>query len=466
MSFRLAVRGTQNPAVSLPNLAAAQQIVGRERRERVSQLAYCCERCFDSRRRVNSIVRLYPSNQEKFREYTIMAHDVFISYSTTDKTIADAVCATLEAKGIRCWIAPRDVQPGTPYGEALINALNESRIMVLVFSSDSNNSLHVMREVERAVNKGLPIIPFRIEDVPLSKNMEYFISVPHWLDALTPPLEKHLQQLAETIETLAKKQIHYAEIEGKVPDTSKRGPLENLNFRIDAALLKKHRKAFLRPAFGTPCIWELFLDELIGAIDDTQAAINTGNLYSRARNLLSNFPDRGEYKTPEFRDAFREISKLLTEVKREAINFKDFFLSIYPEYDFRYECYGMIIDFYNQRPDLRHHIPQMFKHFDKIDALRNMILQILNTLLRRCDEEPFELIELSSDEVRNKEIGNAEYLYRYLYSTLPLVEDQDRHLLGFNAYEKKIAKDIRERMETDPELRKLMGKRKVAEDKE
>src|SRR5436853_3272886 len=35
---------------------AIEQIVGRERRERVSQLAWCGEGCFDSRRRVNSTV--------------------------------------------------------------------------------------------------------------------------------------------------------------------------------------------------------------------------------------------------------------------------------------------------------------------------------------------------------------------------------------------------------------------------
>jgi hypothetical protein len=64
-----------------------------------------------------------------------MAHDVFISYSTQDKPTADALCATLEAKGIRCWIAPRDIVPGMDWGEAIIDALQTSRVMVLVFSS-------------------------------------------------------------------------------------------------------------------------------------------------------------------------------------------------------------------------------------------------------------------------------------------------------------------------------------------
>jgi hypothetical protein len=131
-----------------------------------------------------------------------MAHDVFISHSNQDKAIADAVCATLERNKIRCWIAPRDVIPGVVYAEALIDALNQSKIMVLVFSSSSNKSIQVMREVERAVNKGIAIIPFRIENVVPSKAMEYFLSVPHWLDALTPPLEKHLQKLSDTVQAL------------------------------------------------------------------------------------------------------------------------------------------------------------------------------------------------------------------------------------------------------------------------
>jgi formylglycine-generating enzyme required for sulfatase activity len=131
-----------------------------------------------------------------------MAHDVFISYSSRDRSVAYAACATMESNRIRCWIAPRDVLPGIPYAEALIEAINGSRIMVLIFSSGANTSPQVSREVERAVAKGLPIIPFRVEDVPPSAAMEYYISSPHWLDALTPPLEEHLHHLAETVSLL------------------------------------------------------------------------------------------------------------------------------------------------------------------------------------------------------------------------------------------------------------------------
>ena len=131
-----------------------------------------------------------------------MAHDVFISYASGDKPVADAVCATLESHGIRCWIAPRDVLPGMHYGEAIIDAIHECRIMVLVFSSKANLSGHIPKEIERAVSQGVTVMPLRIEDVAPAKSLDYFIGSVHWLDALTPPLEVHLQRLAANVQTL------------------------------------------------------------------------------------------------------------------------------------------------------------------------------------------------------------------------------------------------------------------------
>src|SRR5271154_520661 len=128
-----------------------------------------------------------------------MAHDVFVSYSSKDKPAADATCAVLESKGIRCWIAPRDITPGADWGETIVGAIHTSRALVLVFSANANLSHQIKREVERAVNVGLPIIPLRIENVMPTKSLEYFLSTPHWLDAFTPPLEHHLNYLADVI---------------------------------------------------------------------------------------------------------------------------------------------------------------------------------------------------------------------------------------------------------------------------
>ena len=127
-------------------------------------------------------------------------HDVFISFAQVDKPVADAACAKLESRNIRCWIAPRDVSPGKNFPEAIVEGISGSRIMVLIFSSHSNKSQHVIRELTTALKKELIIIPFRIEDVEPTKSMEYLIGIPHWLDAINPPLERHLEVLVSTIQ--------------------------------------------------------------------------------------------------------------------------------------------------------------------------------------------------------------------------------------------------------------------------
>ena len=131
-----------------------------------------------------------------------MAHDVFISYSAKDKRAAEAACAFLEEEGIRCWIARRDVSAGTPWAAALVEAIQTSRAMLLVFSSRSNESEHVLREVSAAASAGIPILPFRVEHAPPSKELGYYIRRAHWLDAFKPPLKAHLPSLGDAMHRL------------------------------------------------------------------------------------------------------------------------------------------------------------------------------------------------------------------------------------------------------------------------
>ena len=128
-----------------------------------------------------------------------MDHDVFISYALADKAIAEAVCEALEAAGTACWIAPRDVASGMNYAARSSSAIGTSRVLVLVFSSATNTTRQITREVDRAVAQNLPILPFRIEDVAPSSSLEYYLADSHWLDAFSPSPEAHLGQLAEWV---------------------------------------------------------------------------------------------------------------------------------------------------------------------------------------------------------------------------------------------------------------------------
>lgn len=131
-----------------------------------------------------------------------MAHDVFISHARQDKSIADAVCANLEQAGIRCWIAPRDIEPGADWGASLMDGLKTSKILVLVLSSSANASPHIRREVERAVHQGITVVPLRVEDVLPEGALEYHLGTVHWLDAMTPPLEAHLNRLVDILSAI------------------------------------------------------------------------------------------------------------------------------------------------------------------------------------------------------------------------------------------------------------------------
>jgi hypothetical protein len=124
-----------------------------------------------------------------------VAREVFVSYSQPDHDCAMELVARLEAEGVNCWIAPRDIAPSADWAAEIIDAISNSRLMILVFSASSNDSAQVRREVERAVHKNVSILPFRIASVVPSKSLEYFLSSQHWMDAFPPPREPHYARL-------------------------------------------------------------------------------------------------------------------------------------------------------------------------------------------------------------------------------------------------------------------------------
>jgi hypothetical protein len=127
------------------------------------------------------------------------ARRVFVSYSQSDREPAFGIVSRLEAAGIDCWIAPRDVTPAADWAAEIVEAITGARVMVLVFSASTNDSPQVRREVERAVHHRVAVLPFRIADVLPSKSLEYFLSSQHWLDAFPAPLEPHYTRLIEHV---------------------------------------------------------------------------------------------------------------------------------------------------------------------------------------------------------------------------------------------------------------------------
>lgn len=169
-------------------------------------------------------------------------HDVFISYSSVDRAVADKVCAALERDGIRCWIAPRDVTPGKQWGAEIVRAITSSHLFVLILSATSNASEEVGHEVEIAARHRVRVVPVLIANVPLSSNIEYFVSDRHWLDATQPPLEPHLQRLVG----LARAELTASgAAEGDTPGLPA-APANRPGGELDvASLMRKHVKVLV-----------------------------------------------------------------------------------------------------------------------------------------------------------------------------------------------------------------------------
>lgn len=110
---------------------------------------------------------------------------IFISHSSKDAAIAVELCELLERNGSKCFIAPRDIRSGREYAEELLNGIDRSAAVILLMSEEANHSPHVLREVERAVSKSIPILVYKLEEVSLTKSMEYFLMTHQWITAGT-----------------------------------------------------------------------------------------------------------------------------------------------------------------------------------------------------------------------------------------------------------------------------------------
>ena len=124
---------------------------------------------------------------------------IFLSYSTTDRDSADDLLRRLEAKGVRVWMAPRDVRPGSDYSESIQDAIETSAAVVALVSGEANRSRHVRAEIEIAFSCGKPLFPVRFSDVAPAKGLALFLGLGHWTDLFGAGEAANLDRLAAAL---------------------------------------------------------------------------------------------------------------------------------------------------------------------------------------------------------------------------------------------------------------------------
>lgn len=127
---------------------------------------------------------------------------VFVSHATADREVAEEITAHLEREGVSCWMAPRDIPGGDSWLAAISEAISKSRLMLVVFSSAADSSPWVEREVARAVELHVGILPVKIEDVVPSKSLAYVFSTIQLMAVCTPPVTAHLPDLVARVRRL------------------------------------------------------------------------------------------------------------------------------------------------------------------------------------------------------------------------------------------------------------------------
>ena len=126
--------------------------------------------------------------------------DVFITFSRQDMSAADRVCQALEASGVRCWMAHRDIAPGHGYLGPVLEAADHSRAVLLLVSSHTTTSNTYV--LDRSAGRGAPIIWLMVEHATLPAEFKRFRDSAILIDASVPPLESHFQSLAACIKSL------------------------------------------------------------------------------------------------------------------------------------------------------------------------------------------------------------------------------------------------------------------------
>lgn len=132
-----------------------------------------------------------------------MTGHVFVSHGSEDSEDANALAAFIESKGVKSWIAPRDVRPGQDYSEQLQEAIETSIAFVVLVSEKANRSPYVRAETEMAFSNGKPIFPVRMSDIQPAAGLAFFLKIRHWTDAFGAGRDASLARLAREVQTVA-----------------------------------------------------------------------------------------------------------------------------------------------------------------------------------------------------------------------------------------------------------------------
>lgn len=235
-----------------------------------------------------------------------MGHQVFISYSSKNVNMREAVRHELEARGISCWYDQEGLLPGNYYGEKIVQAIRACSILLLVLTEQSNQSKEVASEVELAHRSNKIIVPFRIDNVEYADALAYFLQSKHYMDGYGTPIQDAVKKLADKIEQVLK-------LEVDSPGTQPAEELERKDPALSARLREELRQIGLsyvsKDTENVKHAGKHFIAQLVERIVDEEQISSAGT-------SLEEQIEHIEFEKAADRFAMNDLFKLLRTVER------------------------------------------------------------------------------------------------------------------------------------------------------
>jgi hypothetical protein len=88
------------------------------------------------------------------------------------------LCDVLEEAGIPCWVSYRDVPPGQPWAEGIMDGIQASSVLLVLYSRNvQRRPTHIIREIDSALKNQKRLFPILVDETPLEKAFEYYLHV-------------------------------------------------------------------------------------------------------------------------------------------------------------------------------------------------------------------------------------------------------------------------------------------------
>lgn len=127
-------------------------------------------------------------------------YDIFISYSRKNKSQVDKIVDTLKFKGYSVWIDIDGIESGEAFRKTIVEAIENSSIMIFFSSDASNKSKWTTKEISLGVAYNKHIIPIKLDTAPYSKSIIFDLIDLDYIDMSEDRLvDASIQKLIRTL---------------------------------------------------------------------------------------------------------------------------------------------------------------------------------------------------------------------------------------------------------------------------